>query len=208
MNRGESPAQALGKHEISDRIFTIPNLLCFIRLGGAIVLLPIAWFGRSEVFLWLFLALAMTDWFDGKLAILLNQRTIIGARLDSWADAALFSALLFGLLVLYYDVLIADLPFVIAALGTYLVSTSAGFWKYRRWPSYHTRAAKTSWFLTAVAVIALFLDLALWPLRLALVAITLTNIEATAITMISPAWRANVTSIYHAWRHNEQTDKQ
>ncbi len=184
----------------SNRLWTVPNILCFIRLLGAIILVPIALQGRNELYLWLFLALALTDWFDGKLAILLNQRTILGARLDSWADAALFTSLLFSLLLLYGEVLLAELPWLVAAIGGYIVSTVAGFWKYGRWPSYHTRAAKTSWFLTAMAVIALFLDLAHWPLRLALAAIALTNIEALAITIISPQWRANVTSIYHAWR--------
>jgi CDP-diacylglycerol--glycerol-3-phosphate 3-phosphatidyltransferase len=90
------------------------------------------------------------------------------------------------------------------ALGSYLASTAAGFWKYRRWPSYHTRAAKTSWLLTAVAVIALFSDWSTLPLRIAAVAVTLTNFEALAITRISPRWQADVTSFYHAWRQNNQ----
>ena len=38
------------------------------------VLMAIAFMDQSEVFLWLFLFLAMTDWVDGKLAILLDQR--------------------------------------------------------------------------------------------------------------------------------------
>ncbi len=188
--------------EISDRLLTVPNLLCVVRLVGAVVLLPIALEGRNELFLYLYIFLAMTDWFDGKLAVLLNQRTIIGARLDSWADAALYAALLFGLIVMYGDVLLQELTWIAPALLSYLVSTLAGFWKYRRWPSYHTRAAKTSWLLTAVAVIALFVDWATWPLRVASVAITLTNLEAIGITVLLPSWRADVTSIYHAWRDN------
>lgn len=186
--------------EISNKILTIPNLLCLVRLVGSFILIPIAWQGRNEVFLWCFIFLAMTDWVDGKLAILLNQRTVLGARLDSWADAALYAALLFGLVTLYGDTLRAELAWIATALVTYLISTVAGFWKYKCWPSYHTRAAKTSWFLTGLAVIALFVEWALWPLRVAAVAITLTNIEAILITIISPAWRADVTSVYHAWR--------
>ncbi len=186
--------------EISNRLLTVPNLLCVIRLAGSFILIPIAWRGQNEVFLWVFIFLAMTDWFDGKLAILLNQRTVLGARLDSWADAALYAALLFGVVTMYGATLRAELVWTGAAIVTYLISTAAGFWKYKRWPSYHTRAAKTSWFLTAVAVIALFSNWALWPLRVAAVAVTITNFEALLITIISPTWRADVTSIYHAWR--------
>ncbi len=185
---------------ISNRLLTIPNILCVIRLLGSFVLLPIAWQNRNEVFLWLFLFLYMTDWVDGKLAILLNQRSVFGARLDSWADAALYAALVFGIVTMYGATLRAELIWIVVALTTYLISTAAGFWKYRRWPSYHTRAAKTSWFFTGVAVICLFSDWPLWPLRVAAVAVALTNFEAVMITVISPVWRADVTSIYHAWR--------
>jgi cardiolipin synthase len=191
--------------EVSDRLLTIPNLLCLVRLLGSFVLIPIALQGRNEVFLWLFLFLAATDWLDGKLAILLNQRSVFGARLDSWADAALYAAMIFGIVVMYGDVLRAEMSWVLLALGSYLASTLAGFWKYQRWPSYHTRAAKTSWLLTAVAVIALFTDWSIWPLRIAALGVTLTNLEALAITAISPQWRADVTSVYHAWRDNSHS---
>ena len=191
---------AVTEPQVSNRILTVPNFLCIVRLVGSFVLIPIAWQGWNEVFLWCFIFLAMTDWIDGKLAILLDQRTVLGARLDSWADATLYAALLFGTVTLYGNTLSSELAWIAAALVTYLISTAAGFWKYKRWPSYHTRAAKTCWFFTAVAVIALFSEWAVWPLRVAAVAVTLTNIEAILITIISPAWRADVTSVYHAWR--------
>lgn len=188
-------------------LYTIPNGLCLIRLAGSLVMVAIAWRDLPQVFLWLFLFLAMTDWLDGKLAILLDQRSVFGARLDSWADAALFSALLVGLIVFYGGLLRQELIWVAPALASYLVSTLAGFWKYRRWPSYHTRSAKTSWLLTIIGVLALFNDWSLWLFRLALAGITLANIEALLITAISPEWRADVTSFYHAWRDTHDTGK-
>ncbi|HSG19097.1 MAG TPA: CDP-alcohol phosphatidyltransferase family protein, partial [Anaerolineae bacterium] len=162
--------------QITNRLLTVPNLLCVIRLAGSVILVPIALKGQNEVFLWLFIFLAVTDWFDGKLAILLNQRTVFGARLDSWADAALYAALLFGIVTMYGDILRSELVWIGAAVAGYLLSVAAGLWKYKRWPSYHTRAAKTSWFLTAVAVVSLFSDWALWPLRIAAVFIVITNL--------------------------------
>jgi len=188
---------------ISDRRLTIPNIICGVRLAGSFVLIGIAWLDRSELFLWIFLLLAMSDWIDGKLAILLNQRSVFGARLDSWADAALYAALLVGAVMLYGETLRAEIAWIIPPLATYLISTAAGFWKYRRWPSYHTRAAKTGWFLIMIGAIGLFTDWSLWPLRIALAFAVLTNLEILAITIISPAWRADVTSIYHAWRDNK-----
>jgi len=185
---------------ISNRLVTIPNLLCLIRLAGSFVLVAIAWLNLPDTFLYLFIFLAMTDWLDGKLAILLNQRSVFGARLDSWADAALYFALLAGLIRLYGETLYREIIWVIPALASYLISTVAGFWKYRRWPSYHTLSAKTSWFLTIVGVLGLFTDWSLWPLRIALLVITITNLEAILITSVSPVWRADVSSILHVWR--------
>lgn len=187
---------------VSDRLLTIPNAICAIRLAGSFVLIGIAWLDRSELFLWIYLLLAMSDWVDGKLAILLDQRSVFGARLDSWADAALYGALFVGAVMMYGDVLRAEIAWIIPALAAYAMSTGAGIWKYRRWPSYHTRAAKIGWFLVMIGAIGLFTDWSLWPLRIALAFAALTNLEALAITMISPTWRADVASVYHAWRHN------
>jgi CDP-diacylglycerol--glycerol-3-phosphate 3-phosphatidyltransferase len=172
-------------------------------LAGSFVLIAIAWLDRSELFLWIFLLLAMSDWVDGKLAILLNQRSVFGARLDSWADAALYAALFVGAVMMYGDLLRAEIAWCIPPLATYGISTAVGIWKYRRWPSYHTRAAKIGWFLIMIGAIGLFTDWSLWPLRIALAFAALTNLEALAITVISPTWRTDVTSIYHAWRHNQ-----
>ena len=185
---------------ISDRLFTIPNIICGVRLAGSFVLVAIAWRGQQQIFLWFFVLLAMTDWVDGKLAILLKQRSVLGARLDSWADTALYAALLIGAVILKGDVLRYELGWIIPALACYVISIAAGLWKYHRWPSYHTRAAKTGWFLFILGTIGLFSGWSLWPLRIAFAAATLTNLEAFVITLISPIWRVDVTSVYHAWR--------
>ena len=163
-NEQHTEAAAELQPHISNRLLTVPNLICVIRLIGSFVLIPIAWQDQNEVFLWLFLFLAITDWVDGKLAILLNQRSVFGARLDSWADAALYAALLFGLVTMYGETLRPELVWITAAL------------------------------------ISLFSEWSLWPLRIAGGAVIITNLEALLITIISPTWRADVTSIYHAWR--------
>jgi CDP-diacylglycerol--glycerol-3-phosphate 3-phosphatidyltransferase len=178
----------------------VPNLLSAIRLLGSFALMALAIMGWGKAFLWLFVALALTDWLDGKLAILLRQKTALGARLDSWADAALYGALLFGALWLHSATLAAELGWILSAVVSYVVSTMAGLWKYGRWPSYHTRAAKTSWFLIAVAVVCLFQGWAVWPLRVAAVAVTLTNLEAMLITSLCADWRADVESAFHILR--------
>jgi cardiolipin synthase len=204
---GSGPPPAADSHgsERTHRIVTVPNLLCAVRLLGSFVLVALAVMGRGEAFLWLFIALALTDWLDGKLAILLKQKSVLGARLDSWADAALYGALLFGALWLHGATLRAELGWILPAVASYAVSTILGFWKYGRWPSYHTRAAKTSWFLIAVGAVCLFEEWAVWPLRVASAAVTLTNLEAMLITMLSADWRADVESLFHVLRGRRRT---
>ena len=50
----------------------------------------------------------------------------------------------------------------------------------------------------AIAAIFLIEAQAAWPLRVAFVAGTLTNLEALLITCVLPTWQANVPSLYHA----------
>ena len=181
--------------ERTNRVATVPNVICAIRILGSMVLVGLACAERREAFLWLFVALSMTDWLDGKLAILLKQKSVLGARLDSWADAALYIALFFGALWLHWRTLQSELVWIVPAVFSYAVSTAAGFWKFKRWPSYHTRAAKTSWFLILVGAVCLLGDWPLWPLRVALISVVITNLEGLLITMLIPAWRADVGSI-------------
>jgi cardiolipin synthase len=188
----------------TDRIGTIPNIICVLRILGSIVLVVLAANGRDQVFLWLFVGLAISDWVDGKLAILLNQRSVWGPHLDSWADAALYFALFIGSILLRGDILQSEWEWLLPALASYALSTLAGCWKYRRWPSYHTRAAKTSWFLILVGAGCLLGGWNLWPLRVALAAVTLTNLEALLITILSPNWQTDVESIFHVLRERTQ----
>ena len=200
---------AAASDQRTDRLVTIPNIICMIRLFGSVVLVILAATGHGTAFLWLFVALAMSDWVDGKLARLLNQRSVWGPKLDSWADAALYLALLIGALILHGDTLRSELVWILPALSSYVLSTGAGFWKYRRWPSYHTRAAKISWLLILVGAVCLLGQWEqwghweLWPLRVALVAITLTNLEALLITILSPHRRVDIETVLTVLRERK-----
>jgi cardiolipin synthase len=183
-------------------LVTIPNILCLIRLLGSGVLVWLAVAEQPSAFVWLYLFLAMTDWVDGKLAIMLNQRSVFGARLDSWADAALYTSLLFGACWLHGDALRHESIWMAAALTSYAASTLFGIWKFGRWPSYHTRLAKTSWLLITFAAIFAMTGWSMWPLRITMVIVTLTNLEAMLITHRLQRWEADILSIFHARSEN------
>lgn len=188
------------KHEQEVKLLNVPNILCAMRLTGSPLLVALAVADQPHMFLALLIFLLFTDWIDGKLAILWNQRTTFGARLDSVADASMYAAMLFGTLWMKWEVVRTESVWLGVTIGSYVLTTALGFAKFRRMPSYHTRAAKTCWLLTSVAAVSLFAGWSVVPLRLAAAGVTITNLEAIAITWVLPKWRADVTSIYHAWR--------
>jgi cardiolipin synthase len=190
---GQAPSPPVGVR--TKRFATLPNIICVLRMLGAIVLVVLAINGQAVGFLWLFIALAVSDWVDGKLAILLNQRSEWGPRLDSWADFALYTALFCGVLLLSGGTLRSEWVWIVPALTSYTLSTLTGLWRYHCWPSYHTRAAKTAWLLILIGAVGLLADYSLWPLRVALAAVTLTNLEALLITCLSPVRRDDVGSV-------------
>jgi CDP-diacylglycerol--glycerol-3-phosphate 3-phosphatidyltransferase len=177
----------------------IPNVLCAIRLAGCPVLLYLAAIDAVTPFLYLFFFLVVTDWIDGKIARLLDQRSAFGARLDSIADAAVYGCLFLAAIRLRPDALQQEWVWIVVALVTYLVAGAAAVIKFRRWPAYHTRAAKVCWFLNAVAAFCLFADVAVWPLRIAMACVTLANLESIAITLTIDEWRTDVRSIVTVW---------
>jgi CDP-diacylglycerol--glycerol-3-phosphate 3-phosphatidyltransferase len=184
--------------EYRDRILTIPNVICLVRLAGALSLFYFAWAGNAAWFLAMFVILNVSDWIDGRLARWLHQRSDFGARLDSLADAVLYGALFWGVVWLRWDVVQRETPWWAVCLASYALTCLAGWWKFGRPPSYHTYGAKASQWFVLIGAICLMLDYSHWPFRIAMAVVTLTNLEATAITWMLPQWRADVLSLWHA----------
>lgn len=189
------------------RRLTIPNLICGFRLVGAIGLVAVILADAPRVFLAIFLVLALTDYVDGRLAVWLKQQTSFGARLDSVADSTLYAVLLFAAIWMKGEVLRAEWVWIATAVGGYLLSTTAGLIKFGKLPSYHTRLAKLCNLLMLAAVVALFSDWSVWPLRIATAAVTLANLETLAITIVLRRWRVNVPSLWGALREPTATDQ-
>jgi CDP-diacylglycerol--glycerol-3-phosphate 3-phosphatidyltransferase len=187
-------------------LLNIPNALSAFRLVGSVVLVGLAIGQFRSGFAWLLGGLLVSDWIDGKLAIAWRQQTTFGARLDSAADAAMYAALLFGVLWLRGDLVSREWPWFAAVLVSYAVTSGAGLMKYGRIPSYHTRGAKTSWLLVSLASLSVLAFDRVWPVRIAAGFVVLTNLEATAMTCVLKEWTADVPSLWHALRRVESRE--
>ena len=186
--------------ESDEPILTVPNVIAVIRLLGLAPMLWVAYQGHRTFFFGILVVLLATDWLDGKLAKALDQATVLGARLDSVADWLMYAAIGVGLWWLEAGV-IRDNAWLIAGVGaTWLLSATISLARFGHLPSYHNRAAKASWFAAAVAAVLLFLADTAVLIPWAFVLVILTNLEAAAIGLVLPEWRANVTSLVGAWR--------
>lgn len=89
-------------------MFSIPNLLTWLRILAIPLIVLVYWLPdnvmplnielRNTIACCLFVAAAITDWFDGYLARRLNQMSPFGAFLDPVADKLLVCAALLVLL--------------------------------------------------------------------------------------------------------------
>ena len=69
------------------RLFTLPNMLTLANLmAGVLAIVATLTAHAYETALWLIIAAAVFDFFDGFVARLLNQQSPLGVQLDSLAD--------------------------------------------------------------------------------------------------------------------------
>ena len=81
----------------TERVFTVPNVLSFIRLAGVPLFLWLLLVREADI--WAVVVLAVggaTDWLDGYLARSWHQRSRLGQVLDPLADRLYILATLVG----------------------------------------------------------------------------------------------------------------
>ena len=183
----------------------VPNLLSTFRLGCAPVLLVLAWNGATNAFLACFGLGLVSDVLDGVLARRLGQESDLGARLDQWADFALWGCFPVGAWWLWPETARREVPYVILALVCLLLPTAIAYARYRAVPGYHTWAAKLAAVLMGIAVpLLLIFDLA-WPFRLAALFLVVCALDELLITTLLPECRHDVPSVFHAARLRRRT---
>jgi phosphatidylglycerophosphate synthase len=182
------------------RRWTVPNAICVLRLLGAVPLVWAAHQGHREIFLWIMIALLLSDWLDGGLAAVLDQRTVLGSRLDSAADALMYASIALSLWWLEGAAIREHLGWILAVAGSWMASAGTGLVRFRKLPSYHMWSAKISWFLAACAALLLLIagnpELLPWALGTA----TFANLHAIGISLTLPEWKADVWSLREALR--------
>ncbi len=183
---------------VTDQLWTLPNVICVGRFLGSLLLPLVAYSGSETAFVVMVALLFASDWIDGKLAIWLNQRSVLGARIDSVADATFYG--MSGLCVVWlkWSEMGGLALWIAAAIGAYVITCAAAYRKYGRLPSYHTYGAKICNWLMLGGLVYWFVWDQIWPLRIALALVSLANLETLMMTLILPKWKADVPTFWHA----------
>lgn len=119
---------------VANRIFTIPNVISFIRLCMVPVYMVLLLNGYDLLATFMFALAAGTDWIDGQLARRTNCVSKLGQLLDPAVDRILMSCGVIGLM------LVGRLPIwiVVVVLGRDLMLLVGGAYLLKR---YHERVA-------------------------------------------------------------------
>ena len=142
-------------------IWTIPNLLTLMRvvcipIMVAAFYLPGPWSGQIAAVI--FVIAAVTDWFDGWLARLLDQESEFGAFLDPVADKLIVATALIILVDRFQSVWLALAACVI--VGREILISALREWMARRGDSQSVAVTVVAKFKTALQMVAI--TLLLW----------------------------------------------
>ncbi len=182
------------------RVWTLPNVITGLRLLGVVPLAWLAWRGERNLFLGLLVLMLFSDWLDGKLAAALDQRSELGPRLDSVSDALMYGAVGLSFWWLEPTVVRAEIGWLAGVLGSWALSVVVALARFRRLPSYHTRAAKIGWLVAGGTALYTIWSGDGRAVPWALAWVVVTNVEAVAIGLILPEWQSDVSSVAQAVR--------
>jgi len=120
----------------------VPNSLSIIRMVLSVALLFFA--TKPWIFLAIYFASGITDFFDGKIARRYRVESSIGSKLDTWADAMLFVAAIVSvafLAKLKIDIIKCLIPFGICTYHK-LVNVMITKIRFNTWNMLHTILSK------------------------------------------------------------------
>lgn len=184
----------------------VPNALSALRVACVPVLLALAWRGEVTPFLAVFALGLVSDVLDGALARRLGQASEFGARLDQWADFALWAVLPLAAWWLWPAILSREKGYVVLAVVCMLTPTAVAYGKYREVPGYHTWSVKLGSVLMGVSAPLLLLFDVAWPFRAAAVFQLVCAIDELGITALLAECRHDVPSVFHALRLRRAPD--
>lgn len=96
----QNPVTAPAEPALSNRVWTVPNILSLLRLAGVPLFVYLLLGPKADGWaIAILIAAGFTDWADGKLARMLGQSSRLGALLDPAADRLYILATLIAFVI-------------------------------------------------------------------------------------------------------------
>ena len=178
----------------------LPNTVSIMRLISAPVLISLAWFGYDSAFLIILVCAVTSDAVDGYIARKFSMTSELGAKLDSWADVAIYFTIVYSAYLLWPEILFAELTFFIIFICCVVIPPLTGFLKFGELTSYHTWLVKFGAATAHLSTWILFLGYTAWPFRTAAILTTIAALEQIAITIVLDKPVTDLRSFWHARR--------
>lgn len=179
-------------------IYNLPNLVSFIRVLLAPVLLVLAINQQSVWFVLVVVFSEFTDVLDGYLARRLNQITALGSHLDSWGDFLIYSVLAISAWLMWPDIVRREAVYFLLIVISFTLPVLVGLVKFGTLTSYHTWGVKLAVAITVIAYLLLFMQWLDWPFRFAAIFCLLAAVEQIAITLVMTQQHEDVRTIWQA----------
>jgi len=135
---------------------TIPNILSLYRLFVFPIIGLMIILGQELIFAILLVISLNTDVWDGWIARRFNQKTQIGARLDSLADIGMYITALTGIIVFKMDEIGADAWLFYVFVICYVIVIVSPLIKFGKIQSFHLYSIKFAGYLQGFFFILLF----------------------------------------------------
>lgn len=179
-------------------IYNWPNLVSFIRVLLAPVLLILAIYHQPVWFVLVVIFSEFTDVLDGYLARRFNQITALGSHLDSWGDFLIYSVLAISAWIMWPDIVRREWIYFALIVVSFTLPVLLGLIKFGTLTSYHTWGVKLAVAITVIAYLLLFMQWLDWPFRFAAMFCLLAAAEEMAITLVMAQPHEDVRTIRQA----------
>jgi phosphatidylglycerophosphate synthase len=176
---------------------TIPNILSLYRLFMFPVIALMIVLGKELLFSILLTISLNTDVWDGWIARRFNQKTPIGARLDSLADIGMYITALGGIIVFKLDEIGIDAWLFWVFVVCYVIVIASPLIKFGKIQSFHLYSIKAAGYLQGIFFILLFfVDYIPVYFYLMVNLSLMAFIENLVIQLLIPEMRSDVKGIY------------
>jgi len=177
-----------------NKIINIPNILSFLRIILSLYLF-IIW-DKPYILLSIILVIGFTDILDGYIARKFNQKTIIGAWLDSIADFIFYISLIICVIIYEINNILEFKYYIIIIFILKILSLIICFIKYKKFGFLHTMGNKITGIIIFIGICIFILFKDNIGIRIGLYISIISSLEELIINIIGKKYKENIKGIY------------